>query len=251
MKSLLEHIPNLVADNYCKEISDRWRECLVSFHAQRPHHDNYIDTIGTGAVIAMGAATLIATARHVLDDYQRIGGGGVIIGSRDTVSLNGMKVAGHPNQDVVLIEVPWAALHAAEATTLRAIPTSELPGSIPTSSFVIFGYPSSKNVLDARAPRDRSIFGIMLHGYEVDYASREIRFHYTKKIAIKEPWTPMNDPPALRGMSGSPIMQVSVHGTSLALRCVGVFHRWREKKWLAGYVFPQWMDEMGLAPVGR
>lgn len=245
MKSLLELHPNIIGDNYCREVAKHWQECLVSFHARRPHHDNYIETIGTGFLVAMGDETFIATARHTLDNYQSADGIGVIIGGGISVSLNGMRIAGHPTLDVAMIEVPQDALLKAGIRSVRAMPAMRPSDSTPTASFVIFGYPSSKNVLDMRTTRPIGIMGIMLHGYEADLASTEIRFSYRAKDAVSEPWNPVTNPPALKGMSGSPVAQVFIRNdtSALTLRCVGVFNSWRSKKSLVAYAFPQWLEE--------
>ncbi|AXV82216.1 hypothetical protein CJO92_12120 [Ralstonia solanacearum] len=250
-------MPTAMEENIVKTAADIHKDALVSFLVKRPNYDRRRSLVGSGFLATSTEPDYVHlyTAAHVIEDYQAAGYGWITIGTQ-MIELQdvGVREIGK-TRDVALWRIPakYLYLHGIDY-----IPTFPLYKSdaltnlfIPTCSFMICGYPGSKNKsIDMRegGDRERMLFGLGLHGYEYDVETKELCFHYMGK-GQPESWADRQlGAPALGGMSGSPCARFVVHREEKRLGIVvaGVFTRWKGQRELRAEAFPMpWLSKPG------
>jgi hypothetical protein len=104
----------------------------------------------------------------------------------------------------------------------------------PTSSFVVIGYPGSKNAeIDYRPGRstERALLGLAMHESTFNPETGIRHFPFTGKT-IPEAWRPdITKAPSLKGVSGSPCLRVVIERSSGRIGALlsGVFYAWNKQ----------------------
>lgn len=243
-RTILEYFPHAAMESVGNMLVKQWRSCLVSFHAKKPHHDHTILTIGTGFLLTAGNSFAITTAQHVLREYAAGNGLCVLIDGQQ-VSLDGLQATQSEQEDCAFVPPP-ATMAGREWTALAAGRRDDV---IETSSFMIFGYPESRNRFDVRRPgQGLDVLNIVCHGFEHDWKRGQLTFRYDPRTVYFEDGSTFDSAPHLRGMSGSPVAQllVSRRTGEIGLRPVGIFTEWHQasEKRLLAHCFPDFGREL-------
>lgn len=244
MLSILDFDPDFALSSMGNEILKKWQRCLVSFHCAKPHHPNVVLTIGTGFVACMGNELTIATALHVVSDYIDSGQGlGAIVGGHH-ISLDGARFLGSAQEDCAFLEIP----RSLPANSLAVLKSGRRPEMLVTSSFIVFGYPETRNRFDLRQlERTPHVHSIVSHSFSSDPSTGTLTFPYDPKNIYIETTSAGSGPPHLKGMSGSPVAQLLVNPNTgtVGLRLVGIFIRWTKSgKSLVAHCFPDFGREL-------
>lgn len=234
--NLLDIQPDAIQRNSVREIVELHKAALVSFVVKKEHHSHHVRVLGSGFFTYSEDPTeaLIVTAKHVLEDFEKLGFGWITIGSRMIpIGNTGIRVL-DPHRDIAIWHIPSNHVLQYIPPLIASLPLMSSRALeeqfYPTCSFALFGYPGSKNrSMDMResGKRERALFGLALHGYAFDVATRELCFHYQGK-GTPETWADrIKNPPELAGMSGSPCVRFVVHKDlkRLAVVVAGVFTR--------------------------
>lgn len=236
LSTLLDVVPDAIQLNTVRKAIELHKEALVSFVVPREHHSHHTQIIGSGFFQNSNDPTsaIIITAKHVLEDFERLGFGWITINTQMVpIKDIGTRVL-DPTFDIAMWIIPSNYLLtfipprvASSPLLSKEILEKEFD---PTCSFALFGYPGSKNqLLDMRqnGKRERSLFALALHGYAFDANTKELCFHYAGK-GTPESWAKhITSPPKLAGMSGSPCVRfvISKETNQLAVVVAGVFAR--------------------------
>jgi hypothetical protein len=244
MKSILDYFPTAAFEQIGNDLLKNWERCLVSFHAKKQYADNHVLTIGTGFVVNIQGHLAIATASHVITEYNRGNGIGVMLGGK-YASLDGAKVLHQATQDIAFIKMP----EALAGMVTWPLVMGKREDTIPTCSFMIFGFPETKNRIDIRKKEIQfSVVNVMAHSFEYEKTTGDLLFPYNPKHAYVEPGSAVNAAVSLRGLSGGPVAQLLLAPDThrIALRPVGVFKEWRQHaiKKLVACSFTDFSDEL-------
>jgi hypothetical protein len=254
MKTLLDLHPTALDQNLARSLSELHKDCLASFLLPKEHHEGRERLLGTGFFVATPDATLarLYTARHVLEEFDHTHG-------RITVDTTGVKLGDiglrslHPTLDLARWDIPSNALIEQGITHVPGLPIfpREMARDAfePTDSFMLLGYPGSKNAsLDFREGQrpDRAILALALHGSVLDAQTGVRTFEYRGK-ATPEKWNPaVTNPPPLARMTGSPCLRFVHERKSgrLAVVLAGVFYAWssRRHELSVAAIGDPWMD---------
>lgn len=239
MKTLLEIVPNAIEESVVRQIGDLHKDCLVSFLMPQPHHEGKYCSIGTGFLIFSPDPTLaiVTTARHVLEEFN-FDHGRITIGTRLlSIGNVGLRLL-DPKVDLAQWEIPSNVLFKHGLTGLQVLPVlapEQHPSNFePMDSFVLLGYPGSKNAkLDFRNGRspERHILGLALHQSVLSTVSNAREFQYNGK-GIPEAWrSEVTTPPPLDGMSGCPCLRLVYDHTKKTITAIlaGVFSSWQRQ----------------------
>ena len=240
MKTLFDLIPNAIEENIVRDLVNLHIECLVSFLVPLEHHEGKYRLLGSGFFVYSPdpSEAVIMSARHVLEEFDykngRITIGTTVITPGD-VGMQSLS----PDVDLASWRIPADLLISSGITEVPTLPfwIPENADEIfePLDSFVIAGYPGSKNShLDFRegnAP-DRAIVGMALHGSSYEQALGIRKFHYKGKVKAESWRSDMTTAPRLNGMSGSPCFRIVIHRTSghIGIILAGVFYAWDKRK---------------------
>jgi len=221
-----------------------WKSCLVSFHIKQPHHANKILTVGSGFILSARSRLYIATASHVLDDYATGMGIGAFVGG-EFVSLDGVACLHQENEDCAFLPPPMSLA----GKSCKPLVMGKRDDAIPTSSFMTFGYPETRNRFDVRNKNQSfNVLSIMFHNFHYDADEGNIEFDYDPKTVYAEPGSAIKAPVFLKGMSGAPVVQLLVvkATNTVALRPVGIFKEWRQgsTKRLIAHCFPDFSKDL-------
>lgn len=239
--TLLDILPSAIDTNMVKEALESHKDALVSFIVDRPHYHKRMCVIGSGffAYSTDPTIALLITARHVLTEFEENGFGWITVGTK-MIQIGNVGIRKiDSKKDLAVWEIPSEYLIHIGIQGIETFPLFDAVDQeklfFPTSSFAIFGYPGSKNrKIDMRewGNRDRHLFGLALHGYQVDHASSELCFPYTGAVIPEACSKEITSPPALDGMSGSPCVRFVVHKEQRrpAVIVAGVFTDWKEKR---------------------
>ncbi len=234
MKTLLDHFPQASEQNIVRSLVENHQDCLATFLMPRPHHNGKESAVGTGFFVSSrdrGIVRLI-TARHVFDEFKREVGS-ITVGTRaiKTGAVGLLKM--YSNVDLAIWDIPSGVFFEFGIGEIGTMPLFDGITAReffdPTSSFVIMGYPGSKNSeIDYRPGRsaERKIMGLALHEPWYSPEAGVRRFPYSGKT-LPEAWSAEQiAAPSLKGVSGAPCMRVVIHKLSgkLSLICVGVFY---------------------------
>jgi len=244
MKNLFHFYPDAAVDSFGNILAKTWEKCLVSFHAKKQYHDNQILTIGSGFIVRASDQVAIVTASRVITDYNRGNGVSMRIG-QEYASLDGAKIMQNASQDIAFIKIP----EALAGTSIWPLVMGKRDDAILTSSFMIFGYPETKNRIDIRSKGTAfSALNIMVHSFEYEKTSGDLLFPYNPKAAYIGAGSALNASVSLRGLSGAPVAQLLVvpDNGNIVLRPVGVFEEWRQRavKKLVACSFSDFSDEL-------
>lgn len=242
-ETIFDVVSNPISSNLVQRIANLHLECLVTFLNPKPHHAGQYQAIGTGFFVVWPEDNLflrIVTAAHVLDVFD-FANGRITIGKVSLVPGD----VGQKNFDRNLDIATWAisASHLGSAG-IKNVPGLRLYPSeiakecfVPTNSFVVMGYPASKNkVVDFRRGNepDRHIAAVAFHGLAKPYEAGAICFNYTRE-AVPEAWASDHTTPVhLSGMSGSPCLRFVVARGSDGVGLVpsGVLIEWDKTRQL-------------------
>lgn len=244
MQSILDVDPDFASLSLGNEILKKWHKCLVSFHSGKPHSPNTVLTVGSGCIASIGDRLTIVTAFHVVSDFveSRQGFGAIVNGHH--IALDGTKFLGSEREDCAFMDIP-ASL---PVNTLPSIVSGRRPEMLATSSFIIFGYPETRNRFDSRKPgQGLHVHSVISHSFQSDPIAGTLIFPYDPKYVYTEATSAAKSAPHLKGMSGSPVAQLLFNPVSgsLGLRLVGVFIRWsKNQKNLVAHCFPDFGREL-------
>lgn len=255
LPSLFDVLPTAMEENIVKTATDIHKDALVSFLVKRPNYDRRRSIVGSGFLATSPDPhyVYLYTAAHVIKDYQTAGYGWITVGTQ-MIELQDIGVREiDKTRDIALWKIPAKYFYDHGIDYLPTFPLykGEVLTNlyIPTCSFMICGYPGSKNKsIDMRegGDRERVLFGLGLHGYEYDTETKELCFHYMGEGKPENWANPQFGAPALEGMSGSPCARFVVHREQKRLGIVvaGVFTRWKEKRELRAEAFPMpWLSK--------
>lgn len=239
MKTLFDYIPTAIDDNIVQKIANLHIDCLVSFLVPREHHKGKYSLVGTGFFIYSSDSTIaiIMTARHVLEHFDFHNGRITI----DTVVVDNCDIGiRHLNThaDLAKWEIPSNFLIEKGMDLISTLPTlNETQANQifePMDSFILLGYPSSRNAkLDFRDGKkpDRQILGLALHQSSLDPTLGIRIFQYNGKGRAEAWRSDMTNPTTLNGMSGSPCLRIVIERSTgkIGVLLAGVFYSWNKQ----------------------
>jgi hypothetical protein len=249
--SILDEFPFGIQDDVVSKLTEKWRPAMVSFHVNKPHSDKDLLMVGSGFLLDMFGTPFIATASHVLMQVREANLRIIIVGGQ---KYRFEKVEAYHNeeQDYAMINPPEEMLKSNRPFSFfKLAPRPELSA---TSSFIIMGYPSSRNKFHKdKEWKGLSCFSVAFHSFKYDTDNEDLIFHYHSKNAKKglgitfEPSSSFNSVPELEGMSGGCIVQIMINSETdeLTLKPVGIFKEHKKKlNYLVGCTFIPFADEL-------
>lgn len=252
-KSIIQEIPSTIDDSHATQLANKYERALISFFALKENSTREFSLIGSGFLILLPNASGVAimTASHVITELMKVDFRGMIIDGEKYL-LEKVNVLHNTEQDYALLELPAALFGSGKP--LPYFNLTYRPELTPLSSFMITGYPRTKNQFHVdREPKGLHRLNLIFHTFGFDLESEDIYFHYNDKKGKKgTQFTPEklsidNNIPLLEGMSGGIISQImiNIENDSLSLRPVGIFKEYqRKRKLLAGNTFIQFADEL-------
>lgn len=200
--------------------------------------------MGGGFVLNYYGSLSIATAAHVVLEYNRGFGLGVRVGGQH-LSLDSVEALLNKDQDIAFIPFSNDFL----GRKYYPLIAGKRDDAIATSSFMILGLPESRNRLDIRDSRATfNMLNVMVHSFEYDRKAGDLIFPYDPKSVFIEPGSSQKNIGSLRGLSGAPVAQILIvkKTGALTLRPVGVFKEWRQHsvKRLVASSFRDFSDEL-------
>jgi hypothetical protein len=256
LPTLLDFAPNAVHQNVVRDLANLHLGCLASFLTPKPHYPGQYHSLGTGFYVVWPEnpdIVRLVTAVHVLEGFD-FKHGRITIGGR-CIALGDV---GHRNldinRDVVVWSIPSRHFIHYGITIVAGFPLW-LPDAaqatyIPTQSFVIMGYPASKNkALDFRDGKepDRQITAMAIHASPRLSNEGILHLAYSGK-GITESWVGMTTTsPHLKGMSGSPFLRIVFERDTdrLGMVLAGVF---TERDKLKQQLSAGWFGDPWLVP---
>ncbi|WP_145530125.1 serine protease [Yersinia alsatica] len=246
VKSILDYSPFSAHNSIGTEIARKWNGVLVSFHARKPFSDNEVLTVGTGFLIKIGNVYTLVTASHTITEllqfdayFMRYKG--------ENYSLNNLNIGHNAIQDYAFISIP----EKMSNISLTYLPLDKRQDFIPTSTFMIFGFPTTKNKIDLRKIDNiQTCVNIVSHDFEYDTDTEDIHFPFNEKNKnyFFEPESDRRNLMSLRGMSGCPVTQILINENSgvITLRAIGIFKEQKNKreKKLVACTFTKFADEL-------
>ncbi|MGJ0624647.1 serine protease [Xenorhabdus bovienii] len=249
---VIEHVTSWIEQKGTTQLSKKWQKSFVSFFAKDEHSTKRASLIGSGFLYMLdGKYPCIVTAAHVVHDLYK--------SSSPFFSINGdiypfqkVNVSYNDKQDYAIISFSEEMI-ALEKNWIF-FNSYERPLVNKTSSFVIMGYPASKNKLHVdRSHKGLSFCNITLHSFQYNKENEDIYFWFDEKIKNKniifEDESILKSIPSLQGMSGSVIAQIMEHKITgdFTLRAVGIFKEYKRTqrdKYLVGCTFVPFADEI-------
>lgn len=246
------HEVGLVIGNYIKKsitdkLTKKWGEAIVAFYTLKENSKKEYVLIGSGFIFKRGESFYVMTASHViLDPIQNKKEIFVVIGEQ-IYSLK-TEVYYNTEQDYAYFELPKEAKDKEYIYFDSDRAKREQLNK--TSSFVIIGYPSTKNTYHKdKNFKGLQMIGLTLHNFSFDTKSEDIYFSFDLKgNHIFEPSSKNKSLPKLNGMSGSIIAQIVINQhNGITLIPIGVFKEYRhqqQQKYLVGCTFKDFADEI-------
>ncbi|WP_416777796.1 serine protease [Xenorhabdus budapestensis] len=249
---VVKHIPSWIKQNGTTQIFEKWQKAFVSFFVKDKYSMKSASLIGSGFLYMFdGKYPCIVTAAHVVHELRQ--------SSLPFFSINGDKylfqklnVDYNDEQDYAVIYFPEEMISLQKSWLF--FNSNERPLMNKTSSFVIMGYPASKNKLHIdRSRKGLSHYNITLHSFKYNKENEDMYFWFDEKIKNKniifEDKSILKSVPSLEGMSGSVIAQIMEHKITgdFTLRAVGIFKEYKHKqrdKYLVGCTFIPFADEV-------
>lgn len=219
------------------ELVHRWSSLVTPIfgNGKRPGE---MEGVGSGFVLSHMGKFYLVTARHVVETLKNqyehqvvnIFGKGLHLGGR------GFKT--DESFDIAITDLSYSELKSLGFEKIQSFPLMTDSSWMPTGVFVVMGYPASKNILNVKYGKiDRK-----LHSFTVGLCTtanvptnivNAIVFDYDRNGMLYSNQS-LAAPPALRGMSGGPALQVVVNnnGTTprVGLSLYGVLCEWHEKR---------------------
>jgi|GEM_PF-2618245 len=231
--TLFDFVPDAIKKNTIRDLADLNRSALASLLMPKPHHPGQFHSVGTGFYVVWPDnpdIVRLVTAAHVLEEFDFDVGHVTIGGLRIALSDVGQRNL-DLQRDIAVWSIPASCFLNYRITDVEGFPLWH-PGTaqdkfIRTDSFLIAGYPASRNkVLDFRQGREpnRQILAMALHTPPVLVDPGILRFSYSGEV-VTESWGPKIQTPRLQGMSGSPCLRIVVDRVtrSIGLVLSGVF----------------------------
>lgn len=255
--TLFDLAPHAVEQNVILGLSNLHMDCLSSFLMPKPHHSGQFESRGTGFYVVWpetpGLVQLV-TAAHVLESFD-FEIGRITVGNLRIALGNVGQRNIHEGRDTVIWSIPSHHFIRHGIVDVAGLPlwAPDLAQAnfIPTQSFMIMGYPASKNkVLDFRDSKepDRKITAMAIHVPPVLSEQGVMRFAYSGH-GTTESWAGGSRlSPSLKGMSGSPCLRiVSDRATGkLGVVLAGVF---TERDKIAHQLSAGWLGDPWLVPL--
>ncbi|MDC9623086.1 serine protease [Xenorhabdus sp. XENO-7] len=249
--SVTKHVTSWIEQNGTTQLFKKWQKSLVSFFVKKEHSMKSALLIGTGFLYMLdGKYPCIVTAAHVVHELRK--------SSLPFFSINGEKYIFHKlnveyndEQDYAII--PFSEEMTAIQKSWLFLSSDERPLMNKTSSFVIMGYPSTRNELHVDKNKGLSPHNITFHSFKYNEENEDIYFWYDSKVKnrniIFEEKSYFKSMSSLEGMSGSVIAQIMEHKITgdFTLRAVGIFKEFHSKqidKYLVGCTFVPFADEI-------
>ncbi|KLU14322.1 MULTISPECIES: trypsin-like peptidase domain-containing protein [Xenorhabdus] len=249
---VIEHVTSWIEQNGTTQLSEKWQKSFVSFFAKDEYSMKSVSLIGSGFLYMLdGKYPCIVTAAHVVHELYK--------SSSPFFSINGEKylfqkvnVDYNDKQDYAIIYFSEEMI--ALQNSWLFFNSDERPLVNKTSSFVIMGYPASKNKFHIdRNHKGLSSYNITFHSFQYNKENEDIYFWFDEKIKNKniiyEDKSVLKSIPSLEGMSGSVIAQIMEHKITgdFTLRAVGIFKEYKHAqrdKYLVGCTFVPFADEV-------
>ncbi|MBD2786544.1 trypsin-like peptidase domain-containing protein [Xenorhabdus sp. DI] len=249
-----EHVTSWIEQNGTTQLFEKWQKSFVSFFAKDEFSMKSASLIGSGFLYLLdGKHPCIVTAAHVVHELLK--------SALPFFSINGDNYIFHKLNVNYNDEQDYAIIHFSEEMLALQkswlfFSSDERPLMNKTSSFVIMGYPASKN--DLHIDRNhKGLFpcNITFHSFKYNKENEDVYFWLDEKaknknILFEERSNLKSLPlPSWRGMSGSVIAQIMEHKITgdFTLRAVGIFKEHKNKqrdKYLVGCTFVPFADEV-------
>ncbi|PHM46692.1 S1 family peptidase [Xenorhabdus miraniensis] len=252
--SVIKILPSWIKQNGSTKLFEKWQKSFVSFFAKDEFSMKSASLIGSGFLYMLdGKHPCIVTAAHVVHDLQKCSVPFFSI-EGDKYIFHKLNVLYNDKKDYAII--PFSEEMLALEKSWLFFSSDERPLMNKTSSFVIMGYPSSKNALHIdRTNKGLYPYNITFHSFQYNKENEDVYFWLDEKaknknIIFEERSISKSLPlPSWRGMSGCVIAQIMEHQITgdFTLRAVGILkeHKKRLKdKYLVGCTFVPFADEV-------
>lgn len=252
-KSLIEEIPNAIELGITSALAHKNDRAMVAFYTLKKHSQKEFQLVGSGFIAVIpDYGFCIITASHVItqiakEDFR------VIIVDGEKYKLEHVEALHHAGKDYAVIEIPVQMRESTKSFAyLNLTPRPELT---PLKSFMILGYPSSKNTYHPdREWKGFQRLNLVFHEFKYNTENEDIFFPYDSRPGKKgtkmtiEPGSKFESVPSLAGMSGCVVAQIMINleTDSLSIRPIGIFkeHLSKKDKYLVGCTFTFFADEI-------
>jgi len=255
-RTLFDLAPHAMEQNVILGLSNLHMDCLSTFLMPKPHHPGQFESLGTGFFVYWPETpdiVRLVTAAHVIEnfdfEYGRITVGNMRIALGNVGQKNPDKI-----RDTLVWSIPSSHFIRRNITNVPTLPFWEpdlaKTNLIPTQSFMIMGYPASKNkALDFRYGKEpsRNVTAMAIHVPPMLSEQGVLQFAYSGK-GVNEAWAGgSRTSPYLKGMSGSPCLRIiSDRATGkIGVVLAGVFTEWDKS---GHYLSVGWFGDPWLVP---
>lgn len=261
--SLFHLYPNADKDNIGTQIAETLCSTLVTFHVKKAFHANEIMLVGSGFLVDLGGVVFVATASHVMDNFSEYEKNtkteGLICVQGDYYRLNfDVEIFRDKQQDYAFFKVPQ---EIQNRECFEYLTTKNRNSFIPTSTFMVLGYPANKNKSRREESWEMNSLNIIFHSFDFDTQTEDIFFPFdTSRKGLAKHRVESQSTftfSSLEGMSGCPVIQLMVKEKNYPFivfektyqfipKAVGIFkeHKKRPSKYLSACSFVPFADEV-------
>ena len=252
-KSLIDEIPNAIELGITSALALKNDRALVAFYTLKKHSQKEFILVGTGFIAFMpDLGFCIVTASHVITQFEKEEFRAIIVDG-EKYKLEHVEALHHAGKDYAFIEIPKKMRESKKS--LAYLNLTSRPELTPLRSFMILGYPSSKNTYHPdREWKGFQRFNLVFHEFKYNTENEDILFTYDSRPGKKgtkmtfEPGSEFESVPSLAGMSGCVVAQIMINleTDTLSMRPVGIFkeHLSKKDKYLVGCTFASFADEI-------
>lgn len=251
--SVLNFYPKFAKNNIGNKILERRKRVLISFHTKKNHSDRELSLIGSGFLVQKEDFIFVATAAHTIRAIEKLNYRYINIEGIYYV-LHNIEMFINDEQDYCLFYLPIEIIKK-HSKPLAYLPLEFKNQYIATSSFMIFGFPTSRNKVYKEGWAMNTLNLIFHNDFHYETTTEDILFPFTTRgknpTSLEvESSSAIKSIPSLRGMSGCPIVQlmINIENGAINIRPVGIFkeHKTKHQKYLVGCTFPSFADEVNL-----
>ena len=258
LKSIIDYSPDFILTNGGNELAKDISKSLVSFIIPLPNSNTQYQSIGTGFILKyLDNKLYLCTANHVFKQVLKIGLNNCVLKFTWDNTENNKILLSHTirlsknnndfyidkshfyideQRDYFLIELSEGFLSKMPTDCYIYFLTKKRLndcGIIPTSSFLITGFPSNKNKFHKKRKGSSHIQTIVSHEAKYCNDTNDIYIYADKNAGKVEPdsaYSPVVKDFNPQGMSGSPLFQIYVNEekNKYVAIFIGIFTEYRQ-----------------------